>query len=45
MTSNLLWLAPVLSLLFGTAMQLARDRRVLTALDIAGSFCVLGLAL
>jgi hydrogenase-4 component F len=45
MTSYLLWLAPLLSLLTGGTMLLARDRRVLTALDIAGSFAVLGLAL
>jgi hydrogenase-4 component F len=45
MTSQLLWLAPLVSLLFGTGMLFARDRRVLTALDIAGSFGVLGLGL
>ncbi len=41
MTSDLLWLAPLISLLVGSAMLLCRDRRWLTALDLAGSLTVL----
>jgi hydrogenase-4 component F len=45
MTSSLLWLTPLLSFAIGLAMLLARDRRVLAALDVAGSLAVLGLTL
>ena len=45
MTSSLLWLSPLLSFAVGLAMLLARDRRVLAALDVAGSLAVLGLTL
>jgi hydrogenase-4 component F len=44
MTSNLLWLAPLTSLLVGALMLFLRDRRALAALDIAGSLTVLALA-
>jgi hydrogenase-4 component F len=43
MTSNLLWLAPLVPLLVGASMLLLRDRRLLAALDIGGSLAVLGL--
>jgi hydrogenase-4 component F len=45
MTSRLLWIAPLVPFTVGLAMLLVRDRRVLAALDIAGSLAVLGLAL
>jgi hydrogenase-4 component F len=45
MTSSLLWLAPLLSLLVGASMLLVRDRRLLTALDVAGSLTILALVL
>ena len=45
MTSNLLWLAPLIPLLVGISMLLVRDRRLLAALDLAGSFAVLALVL
>jgi hydrogenase-4 component F len=43
MTSNLLWLTPLVPLLVGLCMLLVRDRRILAALDVAGSLAVLGL--
>jgi hydrogenase-4 component F len=43
MTSNLLWLAPLVPLLVGASMLLLRDRRLLAALDVGGSLAVLGL--
>jgi len=43
MTSNLLWLAPLVPLLVGGSMLLLRDRRLLAALDVGGSLVVLGL--
>src|ERR1039457_6491739 len=43
MTSNLLWIAPLVPLLVGASMLLLRDRRLLAALDIGGSLAVLGL--
>ena len=43
MNSDYLWLAPLISLLFGAAMLLCRDRRWLAALDVAGSVTVLAL--
>ncbi len=45
MTSRLLWIAPLVPFTVGLAMLLVRDRRVLAALDVAGSLAVLGLAL
>src|SRR5512143_2292444 len=45
MTSHLLWIAPLVPFAVGLAMLLVRDRRVMTALDVAGSLAVLGLAL
>jgi hydrogenase-4 component F len=45
MTSNLLWLVPLVPLLLGIGMLLVRDRRVLAALDVGGSLAVLGLVL
>src|SRR5512141_3236048 len=45
MTSHLLWIAPLVPFAVGLAMLLVRDRRLLTALDVAGSVVVLGLAL
>src|SRR5512138_1129561 len=45
MTSHLLWIAPLVPFAVGLAMLLVRDRRVMTALDVAGSVAVLGLAL
>jgi hydrogenase-4 component F len=43
MTSNLLWLTPLVPLLVGVSMLLLRDRRLLAALDVCGSLAVLGL--
>lgn len=43
MTSDLLWLAPLVSLLLGASMLLCRDRRLLAALDVAGSLTILAL--
>ena len=43
MTSDLLWLAPLISLLVGASMLLCRDRRWLTVLDLAGSVTILAL--
>ena len=45
MTSNLLWLTPLVPSLLGLAMLGVRDRRLLAGLDVAGSLAVLGLAL
>jgi hydrogenase-4 component F len=45
MDSHLLWLLPLVPLAVGLAMLLVDDRRVLCALDVAGSLAVLGLAL
>ncbi len=45
MTSNLLWVTPLVPFVLGLCMLLVRDRRVLAALDVAGSLAVLGLAL
>jgi hydrogenase-4 component F len=44
-TSSLLWLTPLLSFTVGLAMLLLRSRRLLAALDVAGSLAVLGLTL
>jgi hydrogenase-4 component F len=43
-TSNLLWLAPLVPLVLGLFMLLVRDRRLLAALDVGGALAVLGLA-
>ena len=45
MVGSLLWIAPLVPILTGSCMLLARDRRLLSALDIAGSAAVLGLGL
>jgi hydrogenase-4 component F len=45
MTSNLLWLTPLVPLLLGATMLLLRGRRLLAALDVGGSLAVLGLVL
>jgi hydrogenase-4 component F len=45
MTSNLLWLTPLVPSLLGLGMLRVRDRRLLAGLDVAGSLAVLGLAL
>jgi hydrogenase-4 component F len=45
MTSHLLWIAPLVPFAVALAMLLVRDRRVLSALDVAGSLAVLALAL
>src|SRR5512144_2607313 len=45
MTSNLLWLTPLVPSLLGLAMLRLPDRRLLAGLDVAGSLAVLGLAL
>ncbi len=44
MTSNLLWLAPLVPFAAGLAMLLVRDRRALAALDVGSSLAVLALA-
>jgi hydrogenase-4 component F len=44
-SSSLLWLTPLLSFTVGLAMLLLRSRRLLAALDVAGSLAVLGLTL
>ena len=44
-SSSLLWLTPLLSFTVGLAMLLLRSRRLLAALDVAGSLTVLGLTL
>jgi hydrogenase-4 component F len=43
MTSHLLWIAPLTPFAVGLVMLLVRDRRLLAALDVAGSVTVLGL--
>ena len=43
MTSNLLWLTPLVPLLVGASMLLLRDRRLLATLDVCGSLAVFGL--
>jgi hydrogenase-4 component F len=43
MTSDLLWLAPLVPLLVGASMLLLRGRRLLAALDVGGSLAVLAL--
>src|ERR1700690_2606868 len=43
MTSNLLWLTPLVPLLLGATMLLLRGRRLLAAFDVGGSLAVLGL--
>jgi hydrogenase-4 component F len=43
MTSNLLWLTPLVPLLLGATMLLLRGRRLLAALDVGGSLAVLGM--
>jgi hydrogenase-4 component F len=45
MTSNLLWLTPLLPSLLGLAMLRVRDARRLAALDVGGSVAVLALVL
>ena len=45
MTSNLLWITPLVPVAVGLGMLLVRDRRLLAALDVGGSVAVLGLAL
>jgi hydrogenase-4 component F len=45
MTSSLLALTPLVPFALGAAMLLVRDRRVLAALDVAGSLAVLGLSI
>jgi hydrogenase-4 component F len=43
MTSSLLWITPLVPALFALAMLAFRDRTILAALDVGGSFAVLGL--
>ena len=45
MTSDLLWITPLVPLALGLCMLLVRGRRLLAALDAAGSLAVLGLSL
>jgi len=45
MTSNLLWITPLIPVAVGLCMLLVRGRRLLAALDIGGSVAVLGLTL
>jgi len=45
MTSNLLWITPLIPVAVGLCMLLSRGRRLLAALDIGGSVAVLGLTL
>jgi len=45
MTSHLLWITPLVPFAVGLVMLLVRDRRLLAALDVAGSLAVLGLTL
>lgn len=45
MTSPLLWVTPLVPLAVGLVMLLVKDRRVLAALDVAGSLAVLALVL
>ena len=45
MTSNLLWITPLVPVLLGLCMLLVRDRRLLAVLDVAGSLAVLALSL
>ncbi len=45
MTSNLLWVTPLVPLVLGLCMLLVRGRRALAALDVGGSLAVLSLAL
>ena len=45
MTSNLLWLAPVVPLAVGSCMLLVRDHRLLSILDVGSSLAVLALVL
>ncbi len=45
MTSHLLWITPLVPFAIGLVMLLVRDRRLLAALDVAGSLAVLGLTL
>jgi len=43
MTSNLVWLTPLVPLFVGVSMLVLRGRRVLAALDVGGSLAVLGM--
>ncbi len=45
MTSNLLWLAPLVPFAAGLAMLLVRGRRALAALDVGSSLAVLAIAI
>ena len=45
MTSNLLWITPLIPVAVGLCMLLVRGRRLLAALDMGGSVAVLGLTL
>jgi hydrogenase-4 component F len=45
MTSNLLWITPLVPVLVGLGMLRVRDRRLLAALDVGGSVAVLALTL
>ena len=45
MTSSLPWILPLVPVITGLSMLLFRDRRVLAAIDIAGSSVILALAL
>src|SRR5271157_2492066 len=45
MKSNLLWITPLIPVAVGLCMLLVRGRRLLAALDVAGSVAVLGLTL
>lgn len=45
MTAHLLWITPLVPFAVGLCMLLVRDRRLLAALDVAGSLAVLGLTL
>jgi hydrogenase-4 component F len=45
MTSPLLWITPLVPFAVGLVMLLVRDRRLLAALDVAGSLAVLSLTL
>ena len=45
MTSNLLWITPLVPVALGLCMLLVRDGRLLAVLDVAGSLAILGLSL
>src|ERR1035437_4329418 len=45
MTSNLVWITPLVPVAVGLCMLLVRGRRLLAALDLGGSLAVMGLTL